>query len=298
MATSLNRPRDALSGKRFLIGIGAQKAGTTWLSDYLWGHSEVFMSPIKELHYFDLKYVPGIRPIQEAYFVRRMKTMAGGIKSMDDIRTDSHAWRQLQNYVERFQMTSLDDYLDFFRTRVGDEAVCCEISPGYALLESQHYREIYTMHDDVRFLFIMRDPIERYWSNLRFYEGLLANFDAKAEFIKRLSDPLVIGRTDYDRTLTALEAEVPSAHILPLFYEELFSEASIQRLSDFAGITAHMPDFSKNVLKSREIPIDDAMKQRAYEGLADIYERMYARTKGALPQAWLDSMRRYGNRQV
>ena len=35
------------------LGIGAQKAGTTWLALNLGVHPQVWLPPIKELHYFD-----------------------------------------------------------------------------------------------------------------------------------------------------------------------------------------------------------------------------------------------------
>ena len=37
----------------FFVCIGAQKSGTTWLARILSSHPELFMSPVKELHYFD-----------------------------------------------------------------------------------------------------------------------------------------------------------------------------------------------------------------------------------------------------
>ena len=298
MRGPVRSPGDALRGKRLLIGIGAQKSGTTWLSDYLHRHPDVFMSPIKELHYFDLKYVPEIRSIQESYFVSRMKTMARSIKGYSDIRDRTHAYRQLKNYVDRFEMQTVDDYLDFFRTRVGPEPVCCEISPGYALLQSEHFEEIYSMHDDVRFFFIMRDPIERYWSNLRFYEGLLKGFDAQAQFLACLDDKAIIGRTDYPRTLDALEKVVAPQHHISLFYETLFTPETIRKFTDFAGIAPRAAETEKSVLKSLDIPIDDALKAKAYERLKPVYHGMYQRTQGALPDAWLDSMRRYGGETV
>ena len=43
-----------LSDKTFLLGIGAQKAGTSWLYEYLARRDEIFMSPIKEMHVFDI----------------------------------------------------------------------------------------------------------------------------------------------------------------------------------------------------------------------------------------------------
>jgi flagellin-specific chaperone FliS len=45
--------------QQYFVGIGAQKAGTTWLANYLDAHPQVAFSPIKELHFFDavfLKY--------------------------------------------------------------------------------------------------------------------------------------------------------------------------------------------------------------------------------------------------
>ena len=35
------------------LGIGAQKSGTRWLYQRLYEHPEVYLTPIKELHYFD-----------------------------------------------------------------------------------------------------------------------------------------------------------------------------------------------------------------------------------------------------
>ena len=43
----------------YFVGIGAAKAGTSWLADYLAGHPEVALSPIKELHYFDAMHLRG-----------------------------------------------------------------------------------------------------------------------------------------------------------------------------------------------------------------------------------------------
>ena len=35
------------------LGIGAQKAGTSWLAKNLEKHPEIYMSPHKEIHFFD-----------------------------------------------------------------------------------------------------------------------------------------------------------------------------------------------------------------------------------------------------
>src|SRR5688500_11701828 len=50
---------------RFL-GIGAQKAGTTWLHEMLSSHEEIWLPHLKELHYFDRKFPIGEREVSSA----------------------------------------------------------------------------------------------------------------------------------------------------------------------------------------------------------------------------------------
>ena len=42
-----------MTNATLLFGIGAAKAGTTWLYRYLAAHPEVRLPAVKELHYFD-----------------------------------------------------------------------------------------------------------------------------------------------------------------------------------------------------------------------------------------------------
>ena len=49
-----------IGAERFILGVGAQKCGTTWLHGYLSGHPQVQMPALKELHYFDLVLRPDI----------------------------------------------------------------------------------------------------------------------------------------------------------------------------------------------------------------------------------------------
>ena len=44
--------------ENFFLCIGAQKSGTTWLARMLQTHPELFLTPVKEIHYFD--HVQGI----------------------------------------------------------------------------------------------------------------------------------------------------------------------------------------------------------------------------------------------
>ena len=47
--------------KTFLIGLGAQKAGTSWLWDYIDAASGTDMGPVKEYHVLDALFLPECR---------------------------------------------------------------------------------------------------------------------------------------------------------------------------------------------------------------------------------------------
>jgi hypothetical protein len=42
-----------MEGGPDFIGLGAMRAGSTWLFELLYRHPQIWMAPIKELHYFD-----------------------------------------------------------------------------------------------------------------------------------------------------------------------------------------------------------------------------------------------------
>lgn len=62
------------------IGIGAPKAGTTWLFRCLQEHPEVYMAPVKETKFFDDESIEGRRAEYEAHFAG-----ADGAKAVGEI---------------------------------------------------------------------------------------------------------------------------------------------------------------------------------------------------------------------
>ena len=38
---------------KFFLCVGAQKSGTTWLARILADHPDLYLTPVKELHFFD-----------------------------------------------------------------------------------------------------------------------------------------------------------------------------------------------------------------------------------------------------
>ena len=91
------------------IGIGAQKGATRWLYDVLKSHSEIYLPPEKELHFF------GQMSVQRSYWERFSthlwwKNLKKLLSQKDHIR-----WRL--NYI--FKEYSVDFYRNLFQESVG-----------------------------------------------------------------------------------------------------------------------------------------------------------------------------------
>ena len=140
-----------ISKKPNLFIIGAMKSGTTYLHDLLSAHPEIFMSKIKEPCFF-------VKNAELKKFAPSMWNM--GI-------SENH-----------------DKYCQLFEN-VTSEKIVGESSTLYTKFPtlSDVPEKIYSFNPDARFIYVMRDPIERtlshFWHNVRvesrmvdIYEGI------------------------------------------------------------------------------------------------------------------------------
>ena len=65
----------SLEGKTLLLGVGAQRAGTTWMHDYLSRSEKIETSPIKELHFFDAWLRPDLCKQFDLSFIKRLNRL-------------------------------------------------------------------------------------------------------------------------------------------------------------------------------------------------------------------------------
>lgn len=139
MSASVARIYPASSGRRtdravlpnFLV-IGAAKAGTTALWQYLRQHPELYMSPHKEPRFFALYG----RPVN---------------------------FRGPGDMTEFNFVTELEAYQELF-AGVRDEKAIGEVSPWYLYVETAA-PAIRKLLPDVKLVAILRDPVERAFSN-------------------------------------------------------------------------------------------------------------------------------------
>lgn len=291
--------------KTFLIGVGAAKAGTTWLNDYLREHPEVMVSPIKELHYFDCIF--GGR----AGFARRwperlssLEKRAQKLSKHPKIKTDEKLKETLDGLkgrVKAMEMrldffadseSSHENYIKYFKHFAKDEKVIGDITPAYGILPEEAFKAIKKMHSKRKIIFIMRDPIERFYSQLRMTERQAKRKDgvkmktALERFVPVLNREGRHERGNYKGTIERLEKNFKKNEIFYCYFEELFTEDTIKNLCEFLEISFVPGKYkTKSNPSPKDSSIPPAMLKEAKEKFMPQYEFCKAKF-GRVPNEW------------
>ena len=213
-----------LRGPDFLV-IGAQRAGTTWLHRVLQQHPNLWLPPVKELHYFDKLEIK--RTILDAKERRRV-----GFRGL--LRSDPWFFRY-------WLMRRSDAWYEIlFREAQRKGLVTGEITPAYATVEEGVLRRILRTNAKIKLVFVMRDPVERAWSavNNAMKKGMIEASPAVETIIERARSPGTASRSAYADTIKRIEAVFPQDQIHYCFFDDLRSRPTslVTDLFSFLGV--------------------------------------------------------------
>lgn len=280
--------------KPTFLGIGAHKAGTSWLYQQLTDHPKVYMPPKKEIHFFDRSpdYLSPNTLSEPSPLLRPFKLETQDLRNMavDTARMtkclltgdfDKAKWyrKWLFGYYNEGWYASL------FESHKDYEAYG-EISPAYSMLESHDIAQIKALNPDMKLILMLRDPIDRIWSNLRYGSGkgrIEVNLDSANDIIATLKQPKVALRGDYERTLSAYLEHFDASRLLICFYEAIEQDpvGLMTGIANFLGIapfTQANIDAKKRVNASKPRPMPQAVK----DYLLEAYGPQSRRLAGAL----------------
>ena len=230
------------------LGIGAARAGTTWLSEQLNAHPDVWIPAIKELHYFtrSSRYV-GPSHLADGSIVQRLFSRDKPYRQYRKA-----AQRAIASNIMRPSIRKLMWDANFLLRRPNDRwyatlfsqgfgKVTGEITPRYSMLECDDIRELRRLIPDLKLIFIMRDPVERAWSLVKYHEqrGGQALTELPADELRRraFSDPIV-RQSDYEAILKRWRSVFPPEQLLELYFDEIREQpdALLRRIQRFLGI--------------------------------------------------------------
>jgi hypothetical protein len=225
------------AGPRFL-GIGAQRAGTTWLYANLSVQPGIWMPPVKELHYFDEKAV-----LRHAAFVWRVlgrsdpdQRWRRQLRDRGRVRRRAGRWPTKWEFRYFLGRPSDDWYLNLFEP--GKGRISGEVTPSYMTLPAADVERVHQLLPEARIILLMRNPIERAWSGavmeLRDFPSAEAA-DRLPAVIEAASSRL---RTDYLGALERWAAFYAADRIYVGFMEDLarWPQLLLSSICEFLGV--------------------------------------------------------------
>ena len=230
------------------IGIGAQKAGTTWLSHNLQLHPDIWMPRNKELHYFDDRIRDPSNPVSRLYsritgkghVNRRWRRQVKG-------RLRSHLNRlpgQDLLWDLKYYAGAPDDgwYVSLFTP--GRGKVKGEITPAYSTLPIDEVAHVHEVVPEAKIIFMLRNPIERAWSQFVMRLDRSGQKDLgltrQRKLLRNVDREGSRSRTDYLHALENWTAFYPEERIFVGFLEDIhfYPEELLGSLYRFLGVDA------------------------------------------------------------
>ena len=290
-----------------LYCVGATKAGTSWLYRYLHDHPDCAMPAVKEAHYWDTFDANDLEKQLVFYRVR--------LREMRDTKLDAadagRGW-QVENLDRRInEMKALvavlegdrtDDraYLGWMLDGRTDGQIVGDMTPNYATLSDDIIARMRDAAPASKFIFLIRDPLDRLWSHIRMqarrqrqahevYEKKSNNILYR--MLNRGQETHILERGDYPKIIRKLRRLIPEGRLLIQFAEDLFTPLGLKRVCDFLGIATVKPEVQQPVHKGPEVVMLDKLRPRALGLLNEHYEWV-ARNIGPLPQRWQDNLAR------
>lgn len=271
------------------FGVGAQKAGTSWLHVFLNSHPEVCVPAGKEMHYWT-RVEHGNEYMLNYYrdlLAKRRESGAGNI-------------RKIENRIRFLEVedSTHSKYADVLFHRYNGQKVVGEITPDYSNLSRKAFSFLSQLNKDTRFLFLMRDPIERLHSAIRKSLRNAAGGDRSAEISEKQilaelhriakTNSAAIKRSRYDRTIIELEAAVAREKIGYFFYEDIFTDKNVDGICDFLSISRMDGDFKTQVNPGnpRTREMDPEFRDVSLKLIGEVYGNLAERFGDKLPAAW------------
>jgi hypothetical protein len=275
--------------------IGAAKAGTDWLHRHLSVHPECHLRAIKELHYFsslergrldrELEKHTGF----QTALMRRLERESRAPDAMQAQKLSDRAdWMDVLGKGRE----DVPAYLDYLHSGAREGQVVADMTPAYALLPEDRLRRMGQMADDVRFLYLLRDPIQRLWSHVRMIavrrdpEGRVTR-QRCARILQRVisgQEDQIAQRSDYAGTLNRLALAVPGPQVLVEAFEDMVQGEGLQRLCRFLGIAPMAPD-AEPVHAGQPLDMTRDQRRAAADWLAPQYDAA-ERALGRMPEGW------------
>jgi len=285
----VNQQKERTLSLPHFLCIGAQKAATSWLYAILKQHPNVWMPPIKEVHFFD-------RLAKQRLDLRRYRGIA---EKRRRLAVEQGLDAELIDYfgrVSSYDEASLDWYREVFSWPVAPDVKIGDITPAYLDIPEQTVRYAREQLGDIKIIVIVRHPLDRELSQLRMAATRAARGYRKVKTEKqwmRIFNSMVgdSRRGSYSTGIPLWQDAFSEKNFLALPFGDVRETPQLvmKRVEDFLEIPAldTYNDLSTPYHKTKKAEIPQTIIDLAAERVAaeDTFlrrhfgEEFYARTK-------------------
>lgn len=271
-----------------LLVVGGQRCATTWLANVLRKHPEVWISPVKEIHYFDQQR-PGSDPgaFRRRYLGHLRKRFRQNLRRV--VRLEAPCWWDFRYFLVP---RSDDWYCSLFRSAQRKGRLAGEATPAYALLSEEVYRTLAEWNPNLRVIMVMREPVSRSWSAVKNWSRKnRAGQATREELIECAQWPENLARSEYWNTIERLERVFDRNRIFYGFYDDLADDPvgfvdSVLRFLNVDNLKAAAiteSEQSERKPPKSDVPTEFRSKMEPYflDGVASLCSRF-----GGAPCRW------------
>ncbi|MET4808041.1 sulfotransferase [Limibacillus sp. MBR-115] len=280
----------------FFVLLGAQKAGTSWLGRVLSAHPDVFMPATQEIHYFDTKH--GFYDKNETLY-RRLGYVEQRLAKAEAASPENVASIvELRDQIEMLIDADSDDaYRAFFERFGNGYKVCGEKTPNYSVLPQTAFDEMARVYPDTRMMFILRNPVDRFWSQFRFHAD---RAEKSGRRLSRFTDPFAALRrgsfavkSDYPAVLRKMLLATGRDRCFIEYYERITNlPDAVRALFEFLNLRP-IPTQELETWQARKVNTSPAMempeklRRAAVQELRPVYDYVFSHMAGEPPAQWL-----------
>ena len=213
------------------IVIGAQKAGTSWLHENLSVHPELWLPPVKEVHYFDRIYLEEHARERAA---RRTRDEPPPRNADPDVAATARHRGEMQ-----FFGPLSDEWYGVLFAQAPETSLCGEITPAYAVLPPAGVDHLLRLAPEVKILFVVRDPVDRVVSQIRMGRRSAGAPRWASPAPGGAIDPALLARSMYSTTLRTYGERVDPAQMWIGDFDELCAEPAsfLEGVCRFLGVS-------------------------------------------------------------
>lgn len=276
------------------FGVGATKAGTGWLYEYLANHPQCHFRSIKELHYFNA-IENGTVEREITKHENRRAVIAKKVESSSSEQAVAHAMR-LRDRTEWLGVLRRgedpDAYVSYLNGGREHESVIGDITPAYALLPQARLTQMAQIAPQVRFVYLLRDPVERMWSHIRMIAARRTpsgemSPERAARILRRTlrgEESQIALRSDYVGNITRMRRAVGDK-LLVTFYEDMFEGTALSKICAHLGIDANPGPSDAVVHQGQALELLPEQRLALRDWLGPQYSGV-RNLVGQLPDAW------------